>query len=226
MEQTFFTCVKGRKMNFMGQNLWISLHSFAFYYTEGDYMLQNAFVNWINQLANLLPCARCRQHLRRSFATLPLTPAILSSKTNLFTWTWQLHNIVNHDLHKPEPHLTQAIHFYQQLPLAVIGRAIWNSIHSLCLFYHPRQRTNLRLFLESTFLLLPVSHWRENVVAVQPSLFVFFDRDQVFLWSVVLHNRINEIVRTQQVTYAEARLHFLQVTKCSSRRCRQTQNII
>ena len=202
-------------MNFIGPNLWVSLHAVAFYYDPRD---ATTFRNWIGTISILIPCRKCRQHMRQNLRTYPLTDHDLASSANLFKWTYKLHDHVNVQLGKSQrPSLANAIHFYQQYPLSKIGRAFWNTLHSLAIYLQPTQRAVYSRFVRYLFDLLPSAQWRRNIDIVERSLplFTHISGLQIFMWSVMLHNRINYIIGKREVSFRDAALAYVNALKLS-----------
>ncbi|MCA9330170.1 ERV1/ALR-related protein [Candidatus Saccharibacteria bacterium] len=98
--------------DFWGPPVWISIHSFAMAY-EPTPENAKAFAQFIDSLTNLLPCHKCRVHLRKNLAQLPLNKH-LHSREALFRWTYQLHDLVNSQLKKPRPSYEWAEAYYKQ----------------------------------------------------------------------------------------------------------------
>lgn len=91
-----------------GPSTWAFLHLMPFAEEEP---LKQERLGYYKQLytllTNLLPCERCRQHLRDNLGKLP---DILTMKTqkDLFLWTSKLHNYVNESHGKPQLPLEEA----------------------------------------------------------------------------------------------------------------------
>lgn len=98
----------------VGRIVWDSIHAIAATYDRPE--KKQAFVNMIYSYVGTFPCDKCRANLRRHLASGPPSnghlPLINSSgefedrwfrnNITLFTWTFQLHNIVNREIGKPE----------------------------------------------------------------------------------------------------------------------------
>ena len=88
------------------------------YGTNGDNSQQqnidDLFYNYksmLNCLQYLLPCPKCRAHLRNNLTKIDIDYC-RKSRENLFECSWRLHNIVNQDLGKYQPSLQEARNFY------------------------------------------------------------------------------------------------------------------
>lgn len=79
-----------------GKYGWTYLHFVALGYpdypTEKDKQNYFAFINYFGET---LPCGGCRENLKEHLQILPLNSSDLESKTTLFKWTIDLHNVVN-----------------------------------------------------------------------------------------------------------------------------------
>ena len=85
-----------------GKSGWKFLHYITLTYPEKPSSIEkNDFQNIITALTTLLPCPRCKTHLKNYLKTYPLTEQILSIKFNLIMWVHELHNLVNLSIHKP-----------------------------------------------------------------------------------------------------------------------------
>ncbi len=79
-----------------GESFWNTIHYIAINYPNNplDEDKTNVKIFFLS-LTNLLPCEKCRHHYKLNLIKYPLSDEILSSKTNLFKWTNDLHNEVN-----------------------------------------------------------------------------------------------------------------------------------
>jgi len=64
---------------------------------------------WCMQWA--LPCSVCRKHLSENLGSLPIDNS-LNTRSNLFEWTWKLHNLVNEETGSPSISLHEAEQMY------------------------------------------------------------------------------------------------------------------
>jgi len=90
-----------------GNSLWFIIHMSALH-GAGD--MEDLFYNYKSMLSclqYLLPCPKCRAHLRNNLAKIEIDYC-KNSRENLFECSWRLHNIVNKDLGKPQPTLQEA----------------------------------------------------------------------------------------------------------------------
>lgn len=89
---------KGR--SFWGPQFWSSIHSIAAVYRPEK---EEAFMNFITSLTDLLPCDQCRENLKGNLVKYPPTN-YLRNNHDLFFWTYLLHDAVNqeHNKHKPQ----------------------------------------------------------------------------------------------------------------------------
>jgi hypothetical protein len=61
--------------------------------------------NFVLNLRNVLPCGKCRRNLTKNLKQLPLTMAHMKSRDTFSKYIYDLHETVNHMLHK-ESNLT------------------------------------------------------------------------------------------------------------------------
>lgn len=87
--------------NFWGPCTWKTIHNFAVAYKPSK---ENAlaFKSFIESLIYLLPCKACRDHLKENLKKFSLDK-YLSSNTQLFLWTYLLHDMVNRQIGKKSP---------------------------------------------------------------------------------------------------------------------------
>jgi hypothetical protein len=60
------------------------------------------YQNFFNSLQHVLPCKKCKEHIKEHMSANPLTNKILSTRMKLILWTIDLHNIVNKSIGKKE----------------------------------------------------------------------------------------------------------------------------
>ena len=96
-----------------GKHMWASIHFVALGYpdtpNEND---KKNYHTFYSNLQNILPCKKCREHLKENLRKNPLYSKFLDNKDELFKWTVELHNIVNKDLNKKEITLETAKNIY------------------------------------------------------------------------------------------------------------------
>ena len=85
--------------DFWGPCCWKTIHSFV---TTYEPSMSKAFISFINSLAVLLPCEKCRNHLKDNLKAIPLEP-YLENKDRLFLWSFLIHDRVNKQLGKKSP---------------------------------------------------------------------------------------------------------------------------
>jgi hypothetical protein len=94
-----------------GNALWFIIHTTSLYSTLN---INETFENYkalLSCLQYLLPCPKCRNHLRSNL-TLINIDYCKGSNERLFECSWRLHNIVNRSLNKYEPTLQEARNYY------------------------------------------------------------------------------------------------------------------
>ncbi len=98
-----------------GKYLWTSIHFIALGYpdnpTEEDKINYKLF---FYNLWKVIPCYKCSINYKQHLEDLPITNETLKNKHNLFKWTVDLHNIVNHELNKSLLNLDQAYLLYSE----------------------------------------------------------------------------------------------------------------
>lgn len=84
-----------------GPHLWAAIHLICLGAPETlDASQQQAYRDFFHALPSVLPCVTCAEHLRANLKTIPIDNA-LASNTDLFSWSVNLHNLVNSQLKKP-----------------------------------------------------------------------------------------------------------------------------
>jgi hypothetical protein len=84
---------------------WFMIHYLALrVHTHADALVYKAFISC---LQFMLPCPRCRNHLRVNLRSLPIENA-----PNTYVWSCDLHNQVNRQLQKPEVECDQVRGLY------------------------------------------------------------------------------------------------------------------
>lgn len=82
-----------------GPSAWHTIHSIVFAYPDNPTSIDKQnMLDFFNILTKILPCRECKIHLTENLAKLPPK---LDSRTDLFNWSVDLHNIVNSYMGKP-----------------------------------------------------------------------------------------------------------------------------
>ncbi len=95
-----------------GNSIWFIIHTSALH---GSGNMEDLFYNYKSMLSclqYLLPCPKCRAHLRNNLTKIDIDYC-RTSRENLFECSWRLHNIVNQDLGKPQPTLQEARGYFK-----------------------------------------------------------------------------------------------------------------
>lgn len=96
----FFEMEERKKgMDFCGASIWKTIHSEAVTYMPENRAAYKAF---IESQVQLLPCKKCRAHLKENLQKIPIDP-YLTDNHSLFFWTYLLHDIVNKSLSVRSP---------------------------------------------------------------------------------------------------------------------------
>lgn len=107
--------VKQQGPCFWGRHVWTTIHSIAAGYEPS---MSNAFVSMIDSFTKLLPCPKCREHLKQNLKILPIEPH-LKDRHSLFKWSYSLHDKVNKQLGKKSPPFDMMKQYYFQ------GVGVW-----------------------------------------------------------------------------------------------------
>ena len=98
-----------------GSNGWLFLDSICLSYplNPTDEIREN-YKSFFNLLPEMLPCDKCRNHLKHYITKYPLNDNILKSKDNLILWILNAHNNVNKINGKNMITLEQFKQYYDQ----------------------------------------------------------------------------------------------------------------
>jgi hypothetical protein len=103
------------KPSIWGPHLWTSIHLIALGYPEEPSSLDKSnYKTFFTILGTVLPCSNCSQNYAKHFLELPID-SFLGNKKSLFTWTVQLHNIVNIQNDKPIWSIDDAYEYYREV---------------------------------------------------------------------------------------------------------------
>ena len=84
-----------------GKYFWGTMHLSALGAPDVfDATLANTYKTFFNQIANVLPCHSCKEHLAQTYQNILIDNALTGSH-DLFAWTVGIHNAVNVRLGKP-----------------------------------------------------------------------------------------------------------------------------
>lgn len=98
-----------------GKYQWTAIHFAALGYPKSptEAQKQYYFTYFTKILPEVLPCLKCRQHLKQTLQTEhPMNSSALANPDTLFEWTVSLHNVVNRRLEKPTLSLEEARNIY------------------------------------------------------------------------------------------------------------------
>lgn len=86
-----------------GPIFWTTMHIVTIGYspfpTEEE---QKAVVNFFESLQFMIPCPICKEHYKENLKNSPLTNEIVGDKQKLIRWLFDMHNMINKQLGKPE----------------------------------------------------------------------------------------------------------------------------
>jgi Erv1 / Alr family len=84
-----------------GPGMWHYLHTMSFNYPVAPTCDEKRnYQRFVLSLQHVLPCGKCRRNLRRTLRTFPLTWAHMKSRDAFSKYVYELHEKVNHMLHK------------------------------------------------------------------------------------------------------------------------------
>lgn len=96
-----------------GKYMWTSIHFIALGFPDNpDEKDKTNYYNFFMNLANVLPCKLCREHLSQNLTDNPLYASFLENKDTLFRWTFNLHNLVNQQLGKKQQNYDDMYNMY------------------------------------------------------------------------------------------------------------------
>jgi hypothetical protein len=95
-----------------GKSFWTTIHVAALGFPEvATDEARQKYKAFYTSIGDVLPCAKCKANYARHFNKLPID-FYLFDKNMLFTWTVQLHNIVNAEIKKKELSVEDAKEYY------------------------------------------------------------------------------------------------------------------
>ncbi len=110
-----------------GPIFWHTIHIVALGYpiapTETDKAAARQFYE---SLATLIPCPICREHYKMNLEVLPIQNS-LNTRSELVEWTWEMHNLVNDQLGKPQVSMDE---FLDHISSLSPSQAATNGIHT------------------------------------------------------------------------------------------------
>jgi len=112
------------KPDIWGPSGWTFIHSIAYDYPETpDTATQRRAIEFIVSLTYLLPCKKCRFHLKNHLVEYDLDD-VVRSKSNFFNFTVDLHNEVNRSLNKPVISYEDALLTFYKQPDPMMNKVI------------------------------------------------------------------------------------------------------
>lgn len=88
---------KGR--DFWGPPIWTTIHILAATLRPEN---ANAYVQFLNSLTQLLPCEKCKAHLKEKLTAFPPEP-YLSNNHDAFFYSYMLHDMANEQITQENP---------------------------------------------------------------------------------------------------------------------------
>ena len=96
-----------------GKYLWTSIHYISLGYPENPTNEEkNDYKLFFENIFKVIPCYMCSENYKDHLVALPITQEVLRNTKSLFTWTVQIHNIVNKTLNKKQMSVTEAYQLY------------------------------------------------------------------------------------------------------------------
>ena len=96
-----------------GTHVWKSIHYIALGLpTNPDSKDKEVYYDFFMNLAHVLPCKKCSDHLKEIYKSHPLRLSDVETASDLFDWTVKIHNEVNKKLNKPVMKLSDAKRLY------------------------------------------------------------------------------------------------------------------
>lgn len=96
-----------------GKYMWASIHFISLGYplspSDED---KRQYKKFFEDLHQVLPCSLCASNYVDHLIHLPLTNEVLQNRNNLFRWTVDMHNLVNHTLKKRSMSYEDAYQLY------------------------------------------------------------------------------------------------------------------
>lgn len=98
-----------------GNSVWFLIHFLTINAPFNiDQRWANSFKSMMSSFQFILPCGICRKHISENLASNPIN-RYFSNRDSIFQWGWNLHNIVNKSIGKPEMDLHEAFNIYNSL---------------------------------------------------------------------------------------------------------------
>lgn len=96
-----FNSKDGMLTSIWGSSAWHLLHCISFNYpTDPDMETKHHYMNFVKSLRYVLPCGKCRENLKKNFASLPLTMEDMANRDTFSKYIYKLHEKVNSMLDK------------------------------------------------------------------------------------------------------------------------------
>lgn len=93
-----------------GRPTWFVIHISALYSPQNSNLL-NRYTQFLTSLQFILPCDKCKEHLKENLKYVSLQHCGNDNKS-IFKCSWELHNIVNRSLNKYQPSFEEALNLY------------------------------------------------------------------------------------------------------------------
>jgi hypothetical protein len=206
---------------FWGPSIWNFIHLTAITYKPTDRL---SYKNFIYSLPQLLPCENCCKHLSANLKTLPIDNS-LDNSSNLFIWTYNLHDLVNKQLNKkPSPPLNITIEYYKSKvnDLEYILHHMWRMIHSIAATYRTctDSKNAFKQFIYSIVNIIPNSNY-QKIYSGSLSLIPLSDdymknADNLFLWSYLVEDLCNRSLNKIMTPYDKIREIYFNKNVCNT----------
>tara|TARA_B100001123_G_scaffold165826_1_gene191011 strand:+ start:2442 stop:2888 length:447 start_codon:yes stop_codon:yes gene_type:complete len=98
-----------------GPHAWKFLHSITLSYPDNPTLEdKNNHAQFFNNIKNILPCQKCRDHYTQNLQELPVEQH-LENKESLFRWLVDIHNRVNVKNNKREYSYNEVTELYEKM---------------------------------------------------------------------------------------------------------------
>lgn len=207
--------------SFWGPSAWCMIHTTATVYSKEN---KHSFINFISSLPFLLPCDVCRTHLQENLKMMPLTDKYLASSDSLFLWSYLLHDTVNKQLGKQSPmyNIVYNNYYANKNNNAFWGPCYWRAIHSFAANFKPQPDIiqAFKNFIYSLAGIIPCIHCRKNYTLYLTQIPLndsyFKDAHTLFLWSYLLHDRVNRALGKNSPPFEMIKAEYFNVNVCNS----------
>lgn len=211
---------KGR--DFWGRRFWTVLHYLARHYSTQK---SSVFKIFMQELAYLLPCIQCRQHLKQNLRNMPIDSYLVSPQ-KLSEWMYNLHDTVNGFSKPPKksPPFVNVWNYYSNMQQSTFYESLWVMLHSIGATYDPTLATHLKTFLYALQELLPQTQNKvcfRTIVKDIPVTQYLSNNHDVFFWTYVIRDKWNVCVDNDEKlpAYDQFKIYYFTALGDDCRAC-------